>query len=197
MRSRGVYFEVPPPIYPILPWPSIPARARPIGPALSTSVAITRGGRVGGQRPTILAFGTDSVYACMLADYACTRLGLNRSAWRAYIRMHVCISPSPSGIRMVVQVRKAQLTHAGGACQVSPFNVLIIIPGHGYRHVFIYMREWEKIVSHAHGPWVSAFGIGHAPPPHTHTHTHTHTHRLCGPVLFGVCLVPLRVASLC
>ena len=47
---------------PILPWKSIPVYARPIGPALSTPVAVTRGEGVGGERAAILASDTHSAY---------------------------------------------------------------------------------------------------------------------------------------
>ena len=45
---------------PILGWKPIPVCARPIGPALSTPVAVTRGEGVGGERAAILASDTHS-----------------------------------------------------------------------------------------------------------------------------------------
>ena len=46
----------------ILPRKSIPVCARPIGPALSTPVAVTQGEGVGGERAAILASDTHSIY---------------------------------------------------------------------------------------------------------------------------------------
>ena len=40
----------------------IPVCARPIGPALSTPVAVTQGEGVGGERAAILASETHSIY---------------------------------------------------------------------------------------------------------------------------------------
>ena len=47
---------------PILPRKSIPACARPIGPALSTPVAVTQGEGVGGEHAAILASDMHSIY---------------------------------------------------------------------------------------------------------------------------------------
>ena len=55
---------------PILGWKPIPACARPIGPALSTPVAVTRGEGVGGERAAILASDTHSIYEYGLCMHA-------------------------------------------------------------------------------------------------------------------------------
>ena len=64
---------------PILGQKSIPLCARPIVPALSTPVAVTRGEGVGGQRAAILASETHSIYDYGLYMHA-VRFG---SVWRA------------------------------------------------------------------------------------------------------------------
>ena len=59
---------------PILGQKSIPLCARPIGPALSTPVAVTRGEGVGGERAAILASDTHSIYEYGLCMHV-VRLG--------------------------------------------------------------------------------------------------------------------------
>ena len=70
--------------YPVLGQKSIPVRACPIGPELSTPAAVTRGGGVGGKCAAISASDADSIYSAGL----CMHVVGSRSVRCAYIGMH-------------------------------------------------------------------------------------------------------------